>query len=123
MHQPLGPVDDHGHPIPLEYQGAPVPKKMNKLGSAGKPGTGSFLFPDPPQESERNFELEHAAEQKQLEALAKAQEKAAQEVRGGSGGHIAKPHVRAPARVGFTPKGAGAPREPRTPGGADVDYR
>ncbi|AXK85646.1 MULTISPECIES: cytochrome bc1 complex cytochrome b subunit [Nocardia] len=87
VHQPLGPVDDHGHPIPLEYQGAPVPKKMNKLGSAGKPGTGSFLFPDPPQESERNFELEHAAEQKQLEALAKAQEKAAQEVRGGSGGH------------------------------------
>ncbi|MBF6265657.1 cytochrome bc complex cytochrome b subunit [Nocardia farcinica] len=83
VHQPLGPVDDHGHPIPLEYQGAPVPKKMNKLGSAGKPGTGSFLFPDPPQESERNFELEHAAEQKQLEALAKAQEKAAQEVRGG----------------------------------------
>ena len=22
VHQPLGPVDDHGHPIPLEYQGA-----------------------------------------------------------------------------------------------------
>ena len=22
LHQPLGPVDDHGHPIPLEYQGA-----------------------------------------------------------------------------------------------------
>src|SRR6201991_4341215 len=38
LHQPLGPVDDHGHPIPLEYQGAPVPVKMNKLGSAGSPG-------------------------------------------------------------------------------------
>ncbi len=37
IHQPLGPVDDHGHPIPLEYQGAAIPKKMNKLGSAGKP--------------------------------------------------------------------------------------
>ena len=35
IHQPLGPVDDHGHPIPLAYQGAPVPKRMNQLGSAG----------------------------------------------------------------------------------------
>ena len=22
VHQPLGPVDEHGHPIPLDYQGA-----------------------------------------------------------------------------------------------------
>ena len=35
IHQPLGPVDDHGHPVPLSYQGAAVPKKMNQLGSAG----------------------------------------------------------------------------------------
>lgn len=35
VHQPLGGVDHHGHPIPLEYQGAPVPKRMNQLGSAG----------------------------------------------------------------------------------------
>jgi ubiquinol-cytochrome c reductase cytochrome b subunit len=35
VHQPLGPVDGHGHPIPLAYQGAPVPKRMNQLGSAG----------------------------------------------------------------------------------------
>ena len=35
VHQPLGPVDSHGHPIPLAYQGAPVPKRMNQLGSAG----------------------------------------------------------------------------------------
>ncbi len=35
VHQPLGPVDDHGHPIPLAYQGASVPKRMNQLGSAG----------------------------------------------------------------------------------------
>ena len=47
LHQPLGPVDEHGHPIPLEYQGAAVPKRMNKLGSAGAPGTGSFLSADP----------------------------------------------------------------------------
>ena len=47
LHQPLGPVDEHGHPIPLEYQGAPVPVKMNKLGSGGSPGSGSFLYADP----------------------------------------------------------------------------
>jgi ubiquinol-cytochrome c reductase cytochrome b subunit len=35
VHQSLGPVDDHGHPIPLAYQGASVPKRMNQLGSAG----------------------------------------------------------------------------------------
>jgi ubiquinol-cytochrome c reductase cytochrome b subunit len=51
VHQPLGPVDDHGHPIALEYQGAPVPKKMNKLGSAGEPVAGSLLRPDPPEET------------------------------------------------------------------------
>ncbi len=39
----LGPVDEHGHPVPLTYQGAAIPKEMNKLGSAGIPGTGSFL--------------------------------------------------------------------------------
>lgn len=51
VHQPLGPVDEHGHPIPLEYQGAPVPKKMNKLGSAGEPVAGSLLKPDPLEET------------------------------------------------------------------------
>ncbi|HLS76801.1 MAG TPA: cytochrome bc complex cytochrome b subunit [Nocardia sp.] len=76
VHQPLGPVDEHGHPIPLEYQGAAVPKKMNKLGLAGKPGTGSFLRPDPKEESDRNFELEHEAEHAQLAALEKVQEEA-----------------------------------------------
>ncbi|HEV7649670.1 MAG TPA: cytochrome bc complex cytochrome b subunit [Actinophytocola sp.] len=51
VHQPLGPVDDHGHPIPLEYQGSPVPKKMNKLGSAGEPVPGSMLRADPAEET------------------------------------------------------------------------
>jgi ubiquinol-cytochrome c reductase cytochrome b subunit len=51
LHQPLGPVDDHGHPIPLTYQGAAVPKKMNKLGSAGRPVTGTLLSPDPIEET------------------------------------------------------------------------
>ena len=43
LHQPLGP-------LPLEYQGAPVPTKMNKLGSGGSPGSGSFLHADPAAE-------------------------------------------------------------------------
>jgi ubiquinol-cytochrome c reductase cytochrome b subunit len=47
IHQPLGGVDHHGHAIPLEYQGAPVPKKMNQLGSAGSPVPGSLTKPDP----------------------------------------------------------------------------
>ncbi|UMP07555.1 ubiquinol-cytochrome c reductase cytochrome b subunit [Amycolatopsis sp. EV170708-02-1] len=51
IHQPLGPVDDHGHPIPLEYQGASVPKKMNKLGSAGHAVAGSTWSPDPVEET------------------------------------------------------------------------
>ncbi len=51
VHQPLGGVDDHGHPIPLEYQGAPVPKRMNQLGSAGSPVPGSLLRPDPPEQT------------------------------------------------------------------------
>jgi ubiquinol-cytochrome c reductase cytochrome b subunit len=51
VHQPLGGVDAHGHPIPLAYQGAPVPKKMNQLGTGGAPVAGSLLTPDPPQET------------------------------------------------------------------------
>ncbi len=47
VHQPLGPVDDHGHPVPLEYQGAYVPKQMNELGLAGEGARGSFLKADP----------------------------------------------------------------------------
>ena len=51
VHQPLGGVDDHGHPIPLEYQGARVPKRMNQLGSAGSPVPGSIFRPDPAAET------------------------------------------------------------------------
>ncbi|MGW5440130.1 cytochrome bc1 complex cytochrome b subunit [Nocardia asteroides] len=76
VHQPLGPVDGHGHAVLLEYQGAPVPKKMNKLGSAGKPGTGSFLRADPTAESDAYFANEHAEEHKMLTALAEEQARA-----------------------------------------------
>ncbi|MEB3368416.1 cytochrome bc1 complex cytochrome b subunit [Saccharopolyspora mangrovi] len=51
VHQPLGPVDEHGHPHELAYQGAPVPKKMNKLGAAGQPVAGSLTRPDPVEET------------------------------------------------------------------------
>ncbi|AEV82548.1 menaquinol-cytochrome C reductase cytochrome b subunit [Actinoplanes sp. SE50] len=44
IHQPLGPVDEHGHPIPLEYRGWVVPKKMNKIGALA-PAVKGFFFP------------------------------------------------------------------------------
>jgi quinol---cytochrome-c reductase cytochrome b subunit len=69
LHQPLGPVDEHGHPIPLEYQGAPVPVKMNKLGSGGSPGSGSFLYADPAAEADALSEAAHASEHRALTAL------------------------------------------------------
>ena len=43
VHQPLGGMDAHGHPLPLNYQGAPVPKRMNQLGSAGHAQAGTFF--------------------------------------------------------------------------------
>ncbi|WP_033295568.1 cytochrome b [Amycolatopsis jejuensis] len=51
IHQPLGGTDSHGHAVPLEYQGAPVPKKMNKLGTAGHAVPGTFWSPDPAEET------------------------------------------------------------------------
>jgi ubiquinol-cytochrome c reductase cytochrome b subunit len=75
MHQPLGPVDEHGHPIPLEYQGAALPKRMNKLGSAGAPGTGGFLFADSADEHAALTEAAHAAERKALTALREHQDR------------------------------------------------
>ena len=51
VHQPLAGLDAHGHPIPLAYQGAPVPKRMNQLGLGGTPVQGSLLTPDPPEQT------------------------------------------------------------------------
>jgi ubiquinol-cytochrome c reductase cytochrome b subunit len=73
IHQPLGPVDRHGHPIPLEYQGATVPKKLNKLGMSGKPGPGSFFRPDPGTEIEQLVATERAQEHEQLAVLRSVQ--------------------------------------------------
>jgi len=86
LHQPLGPVDEHGHPLPLEYQGAPVPKRMNKLGSSGSPGTGSFLRADPVDQHDALVEAEHAGERKALTALREHQD------RNGSNGHGSNGH-------------------------------
>ncbi|WP_319433327.1 cytochrome bc complex cytochrome b subunit [Mycobacterium sp. RTGN5] len=69
LHQPLGPVDDHGHPIPLDYQGAALPKRMNKLGSGGQTGHGSFLTADPLSEDAALNEAAHASEHRALTAL------------------------------------------------------
>ena len=44
VHQPLGPVDDHGHPVELPYAGWVVPKKMNRLGALA-PAIKGFFFP------------------------------------------------------------------------------
>ncbi|WIM66996.1 cytochrome bc complex cytochrome b subunit [Corynebacterium breve] len=47
IHQPLGPVDEHGHAIPLEYTGGRVPKQMNQLGYADSDTSGTFKADDP----------------------------------------------------------------------------
>ena len=74
LHQPLGPLDDHGHAIPLEYEGASVPKRMNKLGAAGKPGRGSFLSADPVSEDAALNEAAHVSEHRALTALKEYQD-------------------------------------------------
>ena len=74
LHQPLGSLDDHGHPIPLEYQGAALPKRMNKLGSGGAPGRGSLLRADPATQDAALTEAEHASKQRALTALREHQQ-------------------------------------------------
>jgi ubiquinol-cytochrome c reductase cytochrome b subunit len=49
VHQPLGQPDEHGHGA-LEYVGAPVPKKMNKLGAGGRAVRGFFIPVERPEE-------------------------------------------------------------------------
>ncbi|GAB0101495.1 cytochrome bc complex cytochrome b subunit [Nocardia sp. JMUB6875] len=61
------------------YQGAPVPKKMNKLGAAGKPGIGSFLTADPPEERAALDAVHHHEEQAQLTMLKAKQDTGSRE--------------------------------------------
>ena len=66
IHQPLGEVDEHGHPVPLPYAGAPVPKQMNQLGFSGHPGRGA-LTPDPEDVARKAAEIEHENHQEEYE--------------------------------------------------------
>src|SRR5919206_375295 len=63
VHQPLGPVDAHGHGE-LAYGGAPVPKKMNQVGGARRAIRGFFS----PVESPAAVEAEQRAEGRGLSA-------------------------------------------------------
>ena len=68
IHQPLGEVDEHGHPVPLPYAGAQVPKQMNQLGFSGHPGRG-VLTPDPEDVARKAVEIEHENHQEEYEML------------------------------------------------------
>ena len=68
VHQPLGPVDEHGHPVPLEYAGAKVPNQVNHLGLTGKPPHGT-LTADPVEEATLLSEREEHAEEDEKETL------------------------------------------------------
>jgi ubiquinol-cytochrome c reductase cytochrome b subunit len=57
VHQPLGPVDAHGHGQ-LAYGGAPVPKRMNHVGGARRAIRGFFT----PVEEPSQVELEQRTE-------------------------------------------------------------
>jgi quinol---cytochrome-c reductase cytochrome b subunit len=61
VHQPLGPVDSHGHGT-LAYGGAPVPKRMNHVGGARRAIRGFFR----PIEEPTQVELEQRAESRGL---------------------------------------------------------
>jgi ubiquinol-cytochrome c reductase cytochrome b subunit len=63
IHQPLGPVDEHGHGA-LAYGGAPVPKKMNQVGGARRAIRGFFT----PIEEPSQVELDQRAEGRGLAA-------------------------------------------------------
>ncbi|BBZ11322.1 cytochrome bc1 complex cytochrome b subunit [Mycobacterium branderi] len=67
VHQPLGPT-------PLTYQGAPVPKLMNRLGSGGAPPAGSLLTADPESEREALAVAAHASTRRALTTLRERQD-------------------------------------------------
>ncbi len=69
LHQPLGGVDGHGHAVPLDYRGAPLPKKMNKLGSAGSAAPGGLFRPDPAEQVEALAAVEHESHREHERAL------------------------------------------------------
>lgn len=68
VHQPIGPVDEHGHQIPLEYAGAVVPKQMNQLGYADSETSGTFS-PDDPAITARRNEIARQNHHEEVETL------------------------------------------------------
>jgi ubiquinol-cytochrome c reductase cytochrome b subunit len=66
VHQPLGPVDEHGHGT-LEYSGAPVPKKMNRLGALPPAIRGFFVPIERPAESKPDGHRDSEAEAEAIE--------------------------------------------------------
>jgi ubiquinol-cytochrome c reductase cytochrome b subunit len=59
VHQPLGPVDEHGHGT-LTYGGAPVPKRMNHIGAARRALRGFFSpIEEPAQVDLEQYKQEH----------------------------------------------------------------
>ncbi|MBN9643069.1 cytochrome bc complex cytochrome b subunit [Corynebacterium mendelii] len=74
IHQPLGPVDEHGHPIPLEYAGAKVPKQMNELGFSGHGARGAWLKSDPADIVEQARRIEEENHEEELRMLRELQE-------------------------------------------------
>jgi ubiquinol-cytochrome c reductase cytochrome b subunit len=66
VHQPLGPVDEHGHSA-LEYAGSPVPKRMNRITSPGRKVKG-FLVRVPEQEEGPDIGLGAHSELPEIEA-------------------------------------------------------
>jgi ubiquinol-cytochrome c reductase cytochrome b subunit len=63
VHQPLGPVDSHGHGT-LAYGGAPVPKRMNHVGGARRAIRGFFT----PVEEPTQVELEQYTQEHEVAA-------------------------------------------------------
>jgi ubiquinol-cytochrome c reductase cytochrome b subunit len=92
VHQPLGPVDGHGHGA-LAYGGAPVPKRMNQIGAARRAIRGFFK----PIEEPTAVELEQRAEGRGL-AAAEGQRELTTSGRPSEGGR---------------PSDGGRPQEPR----------
>jgi ubiquinol-cytochrome c reductase cytochrome b subunit len=96
VHQPLGPVDAHGHGE-LAYGGAPVPKKMNQVGGARRAIRGFFS----PIESPTAVEMEQRAEGR---GLASAEEERGRDRELTTSGRPSE---------GGRPSDGGRPQEPR----------
>jgi ubiquinol-cytochrome c reductase cytochrome b subunit len=86
VHQPLGPVDAHGHGE-LQYGGAPVPKKMNQIGGARRAIRGFFT----PIETPADVELEQREEGRGLAAAEEGERELTTSGRPSEGGRPSEP--------------------------------